>query len=124
MEVESWKEARELKRKEEEFRRTERKRKFTTNMGWNREDTSRARITSVDTSENETYSLDNTLGVGDVLYPGVTMEGEGVVPGIDLMIHERSQATNRMMQLLDGTRILENGFEQGSLTAGVDRIRK
>ena len=120
--MESRREAKESKRKEEELRRTERKRKFTTNMGWNREETNRARITSVDTSE--TYSLDNTLGVGDVLYPGVTMEGEGVVPGIDLMIHERSQATNRMMQILDDTRILENGLEQGSLTAGVDWIGK
>ena len=46
-------------------------------------------------------------------------EGEGVVPEIDL-INERSQASNGMMQYLDGTRALENGFEPGSLTAEVD----
>ena len=68
--------------------------------------------------------LDNTLGVGDVLCPGVTVEGEGVVPEIDLMINERSQASNGRMQLLDGTRILENGFEPGSLTAEVEMNRK
>ena len=39
MEVGSRKEAKELKRKEEEFRRIERKRKFSINMGWIREDT-------------------------------------------------------------------------------------
>ena len=117
MEVESRKEAKELKRKEEEFRRIERKRKFSINMGWIREDTHRARNTSVDISNINTYLLDNTLGVGDILCPGVTVEG--VVPEIDL-INERSQASNGMMQYLDGTRALENGFEPGSLTAEVD----
>ena len=121
MEVGSRKEAKELKREEEEFRRIERKRKFSINMGWIREDTHRARNTSVDISNINTYLLDNTLGVGDILCPGVTVEGEGegVVPEIDL-INERSQASNGMTQYLDGTRALENGFEPGSLTAEVD----
>ena len=121
MEVGSRKEAKELKRKEEEFRRIERKRKFSINMGWIREDTHRARNTSVDISNINTYLLDNTLGVGDILCPGVTVEGEGegLVPEIDLI--NRSQASNGMMQYLDGTRALGNGFEPGSLTAEVKK---
>ena len=43
-----------------------------------------------------------------------------MVPGSDLMIYERSQASNIMTQVFDGTKSLVSGFEPGSPTAGVD----
>ena len=93
---------------------------FSNNMGW---DTQRGRISPVDVSGTDilTCSLDNTSGVGDERYPGVTVEGEGeVVPETDYMRNERSQASKKvMMQLLYGTRDLEEGSELGSITAEV-----
>ena len=44
MEVKSRREAKESKRKEEELRRTERKRNFTTNMGWKRKESNSERL--------------------------------------------------------------------------------
>ena len=44
-----------------------------------------------------------------------------MLPETDLMKHERSQASKKvMMQLLDGTRDMEEGSELGSITAEVD----
>ena len=116
MEVESRKETRESKRKEEEIRRTERKRKFSTNMGW---DTQRGRISPVDVSGTDilTCLLDNTLGVGANQIPGVTVEGMGVVvPGAENAIYEQPQATDKVMtQQLDGTSGSMTGPELGPI---------
>ena len=121
MGVEGRKEAKEVKRKEEESRRMKRKRKFTTNMGLSKNDTHGDMDTSVGNSTIDTCLLDNTLGVGDLLCSGVTAEGEGegVVPEFNL-ISERSQASTLMTQYLDGTRTLEKEFEPGSLATEVE----
>jgi hypothetical protein len=118
MGVESRKEEKELKRREEEDRRSERKRKFSTKMGWTRnETTTRAKISPIDIPDNNTNLLNNILGVEDDQYPGVTVEGEGVVPNSNA-ITERSQAKT---QYLDGTRTIRHRFGPGSHATKVDR---
>ena len=117
MEVESRNESKETKREEEEARRNERKRKFSNNMGW---DTQRGRISTVDVSGTDRLTC--SLGVGDEQYPGVTVEGEGVVvPKTVYVINEQFQASMKLMtQHLDGTRVLEEGSELGSVAAEVE----
>ena len=84
-------------------------------------ETQRSRISPVDISGTDelSCSLDNTLGVGAEQFPGVTVEGVGVVvPGV---INERSQASKKVMtQHLDGTKGLEKGSELGSVAAEVE----
>ena len=124
MGVESRKEEKELKRKEEEVRRADRKRKFSTKMGWTKNEATRAKISSVDISEDDNLQvniLNNILGEGDEQVPGVIFEGvRGELVPDSNAIYERSQATNILKQYLDGTETFRNRLVPGSPTAEVN----
>ena len=124
MGVESRKEEKELKRKEEEVRRADRKRKFSTKMGWTKKEATRARITLVDIPEDTNLQvniLNNIVGEKDEQIPGVIIEGVRgeTVPAFNAII-ERSQAANIKTQYLDGTETFGNRHVPGSPTAKVE----
>ena len=126
MGVESRKEEKELKRKEEEVRRADRKRKFSTKMGWTKKEATRARITLVDIPEDTNLQvniLNNIVGEKDEQIPGVIIEGVRgeTVPAFNAII-ERSQAANIKTQYLDGTETFGNRRVPGSPTAKLNQM--
>ena len=118
MEVESRKELKESQRREEEARKTRRKRKLESMVTLGRETQQRAKISPAVFSETDVqldeqleqldpFQLSNYLRVGEETLPGVTTEGVGVmVPArSNYNITERAQdpGGTLMTQFMDGT---------------------
>ena len=119
MEVESRKELKESQRREEEARKTRRKRKLESMVMLGRETQQRAKLSPAVFSETDVqldeqieqldpFQLSNYLRVGEETLPGVTTEGVGVmVPAkSNYNITERAQdpGGTLMTQFMDGTR--------------------
>ena len=120
MEVESRKELKESQRREEEARKTRRKRKLESMVMLGRETQQRAKLSPAVFSETDVqldeqleqldpFQLSNYLRVGEETLPGVTTEGVGVmVPAkSNYNITERAQdpGGTLMTQFMDGTRV-------------------
>ena len=109
MGVEARKWAKEVRLKEEEARRMRRKRKWNKMSLPKVERVGDEDGTLADSNQMKTCRFGETLGVGQYLFQGEIVEGEGVVPN-NYAIHEQSQDVDRKKknvttQFLNGNRV-------------------